>query len=75
MEKDQDTDQVCECSCELYVPKIPSPDRVGELAIPLPHIGGNFVGFIGICCLDESDAFLELYPLGEEAFSKGGCLL
>ena len=66
---------MCECACELYVPNIPSPNRVREVAIPLAHIGGDFVRFIGIRLLDEFDAFFELYPLGEEAFPKGGGLL
>lgn len=75
MERNQNTDRVCECGCELYVPNVPGPDCVGEVTIPLPHIGSDFVSFICIGLLDESDAFLKLNPLSEEAFSKGGGLL
>ena len=75
MERNQNTDRVGECGCKLYVPNIPSPDRVGEFAIPLPHIGGDFVSFIGIRLMNESDAFFKLYALSEETFSKSGGLL
>jgi hypothetical protein len=65
MERNQDMDHVSECSCEVYIPKTPSLDHVGKLAIPLLHISGDFVSFISIHFLDEFDAFLKLYLLGE----------